>query len=90
MVGNVWEWVDAPVEPDDSQFNHLREELPGLSPPLTRTEAYYQIRGGDMRLYLPDEAAAGRVNDFGVMAARVPQPSIGFRCARGVRQTVLQ
>jgi serine/threonine-protein kinase len=86
LVGNVWEWVDSAAKPNDRQFAESKLELPTLKPPPSRTEPFYQLRGGSFRTIMPLHEWPGLVNDFTVMPARAKLPDLGFRCARSVDQ----
>jgi formylglycine-generating enzyme required for sulfatase activity len=86
QVGNVWEWVDAPVMPDQAQIRNLSSEpwAKILRPALSRQEKYTQIRGGSFS-FLSEarlEDLPQLVSDFAVLPARVGRPEVGFRCAR--------
>jgi formylglycine-generating enzyme required for sulfatase activity len=81
MVGNAWEWVNAPALLDDHQFEMLQKFWKVYSPPLSRTEAFYQIRGGSFH-YVAMGPKADLVVDSLTMPARAREPDIGFRCAR--------
>jgi serine/threonine-protein kinase len=82
MLGNVWEWVATPAKaPDGKEFSEY-VRIFSLSPPLTREEPYFQIRGGSFDL----DASASEIptllwNDTPV-PARAHKPNIGFRCVR--------
>jgi len=82
MLGNVWEWVaTAAAPPEGAEFERYRK-LFTLSPPLSPTEPFYQIRGGSFNLDThPDEAPTLLWNES-VVPARAFRSSIGFRCAR--------
>jgi serine/threonine-protein kinase len=84
LVGNVWEWVDTPAEPDARQFTEARTELVTLNPPPSRTEPFYQLRGGSFRTLAALSDWPGLVYDFSVMPARAKLPDLGFRCVRSV------
>jgi serine/threonine-protein kinase len=81
MVGNVWEWVEAPAPaPPESEFAANAQYFRDLNPPLTRTEAWYEIRGGSYAI-LPGKDAAKLIWDFAALPARARQNDVGFRCA---------
>jgi formylglycine-generating enzyme required for sulfatase activity len=80
-LGNAWEWVSTPDQPDDKAFQLLREKFKDLQPPLLRTEPMYQIRGGSFRRYLiPDLRML--LFDGVVMPARASMDDLGFRCVK--------
>jgi eukaryotic-like serine/threonine-protein kinase len=81
LVGNAWEWVNAPAPLDDHQFEMLQKFWKVYSPPVSRTEAFYQIRGGSFH-YVPMGPKADLVVDSLTMPARAREPDIGFRCAK--------
>jgi serine/threonine protein kinase/formylglycine-generating enzyme required for sulfatase activity len=81
LVGNAWEWVNAPAALDDHQFEMLQKLWKVYSPPLSRTEAFYQVRGGSFH-YLPFGPKSDLVVDSLTMPARAREPDIGFRCAK--------
>jgi formylglycine-generating enzyme required for sulfatase activity len=85
MLGNVWEWVDARAEaPEGDEFElYRRKEFPDLHPPLSRTEPYYQIRGGSYKYLPPDPARL--TWDWAPVPERAPKAQIGFRCAKDVK-----
>jgi serine/threonine-protein kinase len=74
MVGNVWEWVNARVTPEDDDL----KAHSGLKPPPTRDEPWYTVRGLSFLNQLSDHATW----DFAAEPARVKLPAIGFRCAK--------
>ena len=51
MIGNVWEWVDTPAPLDEHEFELLKKYSRVYSPPLTRDESYYQVRGGSFLIF---------------------------------------
>ena len=86
LVGNVWEWIDAPVMPDEAAMRNLLSErwAKTLRPPLGPQEKYTQIRGGSFS-FLSDARPQDLpqvVSDFAILPARVGRPEVGFRCAR--------
>lgn len=84
MLGNVWEWVDTPAAPPEGAEFQRYQKLFKLSPPLSPTEPFYEIRGGSFNLDThPDEAQTLLWNES-VVPARVYRSSIGFRCAKTV------
>jgi serine/threonine-protein kinase len=84
MLGNAWEWVNTPAEvPEGDEFEgYQREGFPNLHPALSRTEPYYQIRGGSFR-FVPDDPTA-LIWDSSPAPERAATPQIGFRCAKSV------
>lgn len=82
LLGNAWEWVDTRAEPPEGHEFEVYEktEFPNLFPPLSRTEPFYQIRGGSFR-YLSDNPAA-LIWDWATVPKRAATPQIGFRCAK--------
>jgi formylglycine-generating enzyme required for sulfatase activity len=85
MVGNVWEWTSEPARaPDNDQFERFARMFRELRPPLSRDEAFFQVRGGSFR-FAPRPEEAGRLcSDFSPMPARVRRADIGFRCAKNI------
>ncbi len=81
MIGNVWEWVDTPAPLDEREFELLKKYSEVYSPPLTRTESYYQARGGSFR-YLSHDPKFALVFDWLPLPARAHEPDVGFRCAQ--------
>jgi len=87
MVGNAWEWVDAPAQaPDGAEFNNYEKIFSDLAPSLSRTDRFYQVRGGSYR-YVPDrpDQMPALLWDSTPAPARARKPDIGFRCARNAR-----
>jgi formylglycine-generating enzyme required for sulfatase activity len=85
LVGNAWEWVNAPAEPPaGADFDAYGRMFGDLAPPLSRGEPFYQVRGGSFRFLAPAGEAAALVYDASPIPARARKPDIGFRCARGV------
>ncbi len=82
MLGNVWEWTATPVAPDALRAEDLTHLVPGISPPLSIHEAYYQIRGGSYTSPIPRPQVPDLIWDSSPMPARVGQPALGFRCAK--------
>jgi len=60
MVSNAWEWVNARAQaPDGAEFNNYEKIFSDLTPGLSRTEPFYQVRGGSYRYEVaPDQTAA--------------------------------
>ena len=89
MLGNVWEWVDAPAVPKKAQFDNLLSEpwARTLTPPLSLNESYRQIRGGSYSFLSGArlEDLPQLIYDFAILPERVGRPEVGFRCARDVR-----
>jgi serine/threonine protein kinase len=83
MLGNVWEWVNAPETITEENFNRLTSAASELSPPLARGEPAFQIRGGSCR-QAPGglEGLADLVWQSAARPARLGGRFIGFRCAR--------
>jgi formylglycine-generating enzyme required for sulfatase activity len=83
MLGNVWEWVNAPEPITEENLNRLTTAASELSPPLTRDEPAFQIRGGSCR-QAPGglEGLADLVWHSAARPARLGGRFIGFRCAR--------
>jgi serine/threonine protein kinase len=79
MIGNVWEWVNTPIVPDQREFQVLSKDF---SPPLAPTEPFYQTKGGSFRYLLPKGQEAALVYDERSMPARARQSDLGFRCAK--------
>jgi len=85
MVGNVWEWVNAPATPPQgAEFTAYRQMFGDLAPPLSPAEPFFQARGGSYRYYVPAGEAAALVYDASPVPARARKPDIGFRCAKDV------
>jgi serine/threonine-protein kinase len=76
MLGNVWEWVSTPTPLDEREFESLKKRP--YSPPLSRNEPSYQIRGGSFH-FLADPKSL--LFDSLTLPARTSDPDIGFRCA---------
>jgi formylglycine-generating enzyme required for sulfatase activity len=85
MLGNVFEWVNTPGSaPEGEEFEKYQNELfKDLNPSLSRTEPFYQVRGGSYKFSLqsPDQFAQV-LWDSTPIPARGRKPDIGFRCAR--------
>jgi formylglycine-generating enzyme required for sulfatase activity/tRNA A-37 threonylcarbamoyl transferase component Bud32 len=86
MLGNVWEWVNTPAPAlDEVDFGKLKAELGSLTPPLSRTDPLYQVRGGSYQYLVPADQVRALLWDDTPMPARAHEPDVGFRCARDVR-----
>lgn len=86
LIGNAWEWVDAPAVPGKEQVESLMKEswARALRPPLSSDEAFMQIRGGSYS-FLTDAQPKDipqLVYDFAILPARAHRPEVGFRCAK--------
>jgi len=88
IIGNVWEWVDAPVSPGNAQMKNLAAEswARALDPPLSLSESYMQIRGGSYSFLSGArvEDLPQVVYDYAILPARVGRPEVGFRCVKDV------
>jgi formylglycine-generating enzyme required for sulfatase activity len=85
LVGNGWEWVNAPATPPQgADFVAYEKMFEGLSPALSPTEAFFQVRGGSFRFYVPAGETPALVYDSSPIPARARKSDIGFRCARDV------
>jgi formylglycine-generating enzyme required for sulfatase activity len=88
MIGNVWEWVDAPAFPSKAQMSSLAAEswARALKPPLSLSETYTQIRGGSYSFLsgARSEDLPQLVYDYAILPARVGRPEVGFRCVKDV------
>jgi serine/threonine protein kinase len=83
MVGNAWEWVDASTTPPDgAEFDAYETIFKDLMPALSRTEPFYQIRGGSYRYEVAPDQMPALLWDSSTAPARARKPDIGFRCAR--------
>jgi serine/threonine-protein kinase len=84
MLGNAWEWVDARTPaPSDAEFSRYATTFK-LTPALSPSEPFYQIRGGSYRYFVQNVAAL--LYDSSPAPARARKPDIGFRCARDVQR----
>jgi formylglycine-generating enzyme required for sulfatase activity/tRNA A-37 threonylcarbamoyl transferase component Bud32 len=79
MIGNAWEWVNAPSVPDDHELEVLSKYF---SPPLSRSEPFYETRGGSFKYLPPKGSEAALTFDQRPMPARTRQADLGFRCAK--------
>ena len=82
MLGNVWEWVATEASPPEGAEFQRYQKVFALSPPLLRTEKYYQIRGGSYKLDTRADEVATLLWNESVAPARANKRDIGFRCAR--------
>lgn len=83
MVGNAWEWTGTSAHaPPPAQLEQYRRTFRELNPPVSETEAYYQVRGGSFRFDMPLADWPSLVWDSGPVPARARRPDIGFRCVR--------
>jgi eukaryotic-like serine/threonine-protein kinase len=82
MLGNVFEWVATAVQPNQEDFENDLRAFKKLSPPLTRDDMFYQVRGGSFRVPFRPEEVETLLWDHDVIPARGSKPDIGFRCAR--------
>jgi serine/threonine-protein kinase len=85
MLGNVWEWVDAPASaPQGDEFRMYQRMFRDLVPPLTPSEPFYYARGGSYKFV--DNNPAELISDPGSpLPARARKPDVGFRCAMDVK-----
>jgi eukaryotic-like serine/threonine-protein kinase len=81
MIGNVWEWVNTPAPLDEREFEMLQKFSKAYSPPLSRNEPFYQVRGGSFH-YLSPGPKFDLVVDALTLPARAREPDVGFRCAQ--------
>jgi serine/threonine-protein kinase len=85
MLGNVWEWVDAPAEvPEGAEFKKYEALFKDLIPPLSPQDPFYEVRGGSYRSAPKDPTVL--LWEHLPMPARGSGPDIGFRCAKDVDQ----
>ncbi len=83
LVGNAWEWVNTPaIPPQGADFAAYQKMFKDLSPVLSPGEAFFQVRGGSFRFYVPAGETPALVYDSSPIPARARKPDIGFRCAR--------
>jgi len=80
LCGNVWEWVNTPEQPRAENLNALQQLL-ALSPPLSTSDIYYQIRGGSFE-YASYTDLSELIADAAVFPARARARDVGFRCAK--------
>jgi serine/threonine-protein kinase len=75
MVGNVWELVDERATPSDPTLHYFARLM---QPEPTRSDAWYQIRGGSFQ-----EPLEGiDIWDHGSVPALWKDTNIGFRCVK--------
>jgi serine/threonine protein kinase/formylglycine-generating enzyme required for sulfatase activity len=86
MVGNASEWIEAPAAaPAGDEFTKYQSIFRDLTPPLSPTEPFYQVRGGSYRFVLDSREEAARLLwDSTPVPARARKPDIGFRCAKSL------
>ena len=85
MLGNAWEWVNAPAQPPTgAEFLRYKETFRELKPPLSPTEPFFQARGGSYRFFTPPDQTPALLYDSSPMPARACEPDVGFRCAKDV------
>jgi formylglycine-generating enzyme required for sulfatase activity len=82
QVGNAWEWVASTTVPSEARFADLGRIFASLSPPLARTEKFYQVRGGSFKSAFPKEALPQLLTDWTPMPGRGRRDDIGFRCVK--------
>lgn len=75
MVGNVWEWVDERTNPGQPTLDHFQHLM---QPPPTRSDAWYQIRGGSFTTPI-DQVV---IWDSGSVPGQWKDTNIGFRCVK--------
>ena len=78
MVGNVWEFVEEPVEASRESVEAFKTTL---NPPPRPGELWYRIRGGSYDESLDDKV----MWDVSTVPARWKDPSAGFRCVKDPR-----
>jgi serine/threonine-protein kinase len=81
MVGNAWEWVDAPAALDQQEFETLQKFSRTYTPALSRNERFYQVRGGSFH-FVPVGPKSALIVDSLTLPARAREPDVGFRCAQ--------
>ncbi len=74
MIGNVWEWANQPTTPSKQAL----EAFADMTPPATKDEPWYMIRGLGFDQKLTDNA----IWDSGSVPARFRGAALGFRCAK--------
>jgi len=83
MIGNAWEWVNAPAIPDEKQFNLVvNSHTYHVDTPLSRTAPFYQLRGGSFRFVPEKGKEADLIIDSFKMPPSATGPDLGFRCAK--------
>jgi len=82
MVGNAGEWTATQVP--TAKLDRYRTIFRELSPPLSETDVFYEVRGGSFRFDAPIAEWPVFVWDFNRTPARAHRPDIGFRCVRNV------
>ncbi|MFN7921977.1 MAG: bifunctional serine/threonine-protein kinase/formylglycine-generating enzyme family protein [Bryobacteraceae bacterium] len=83
MLGNVWEWTStAAPAPPPAQLDRYRRIFQDLSPPLSGSDTFYQVRGGSFRYEMPLDKWSALVWDFNPTPARARRNDVGFRCAK--------
>ncbi len=80
MVGNVWEFVDEVVHPDQ-KIAQIYSKL--LKPPPQPQEPWHLIRGESYAEPLADEV----MYDGSSIPERWKAPNVGFRCVKDAPQT---
>jgi serine/threonine protein kinase len=83
MLGNVWEWVTTrKAPPAGHEFENYEQIFKELTPPLSRTEPFYQLRGGSYQFVIPEGTTpATLIYDATAFPARARRKDVGFRCA---------
>ena len=84
MVGNVWEFVDEPIEPIPDDVKYFATQL---KLPPEQLKPWYEIRGASFKTPLTRETEPGNflykgIWDVSAVPARWKAPDIGFRCAK--------
>jgi serine/threonine-protein kinase len=77
MVGNAWEIIDQTGSPSENTLKRFRS----MTPPATRDEPWYMIRGQSCG----EPLLPGVIWDSTVVPARWKDRYIGFRCAKDAR-----
>ena len=75
LAGNAWELIDTPVTPSDAAVARFATLL---TPPPTKAERWFQIRGGSYNTPLP----AAVTYEYSPIPERFSAPDIGFRTAK--------
>jgi formylglycine-generating enzyme required for sulfatase activity len=79
MCGNVWEWVNGRITPDEPILEMMRGHK-GLPYKPTKDDTFYAIRGG---AYDNDQPLGpDYISDFAPFPANFGYANIGFRCAK--------